>query len=170
MYYLCNMKITLSKTEFFIGVQYGIMRQMHNLGNGLKDAYGAETMDGWGVHIEGACAEMVLAKALGCFYNGNMGDLKASDVNMPDLRIECRSTSYNTGRLILHEKDSDDALFFLLTGKAPTFEIRGFIKGSDGKQQKYWSDPSGKERHAFFVPQSALTEFVSKEESKVHAR
>jgi hypothetical protein len=158
------MKVRLNKSEFFIAVQHGVMRQMQNLKNKLKDAYGAEMMDGWGVHIEGACAETVLAKTMGVFYNGNMGDLDATDVNLENSKIECRSTSHLTGRLILHEEDSDDAFFFLLVGKAPEFEIKGWIKGVDGKKKAYWSDPTKKGRHAFFVPQSALNRFVSKEE------
>jgi len=47
-------------------------------------------------------------------------------------------------------------VFWLLCGTNGKYSIKGWILGAEGKRKEYWSDPTGKDRPAFFVPQSAL--------------
>ena len=66
-----------------------------------------------------------------------------------------RTAAKESYRLILHPKDKDEAVFILLTGKAPTFTAKGWIYGKKGKLEKYWTDPKTG-RPAFFIPQKDL--------------
>ncbi len=149
------MEITLNKVEFWNAINVGIIRQMQNISKGRIDAYGAQEMDGWGIHIEGACGEAAIAKLFNIYYNGNIGNLNAVDVNHNKIKLEVRTTQSHTNRLIMHDKDKDDAYYILLTGKAPTFVVRGYIKGIDGKNEKFWDNPT-KYRPAYFIAQSQL--------------
>lgn len=147
------MEVKLTSYEILTGAHVGIMRQTQNLKvRPGTDAHGASLSDGWQLNIEGALGEMALAKALGIYWNGNIGALDAGDVG----KFEARTTSRENGRLILHPSDSDWALFFLLTGVNGRYTIRGWIRGEIGKDAAYWSDPSGHGRSAYFVPQHRL--------------
>lgn len=148
--------IGLTSGELQIAAAVGVLRQLENLGKQRPDAYGAPIDEGWQIHIEGAAGEQAFAKWSNRYWSGNLGNLRAADVGS---KVQVRTTRHATGRLILHpddEKDPPDDVFVLLTGAAPTFCIRGWIYGRDGKTDAYWTDPTGKNRPAFFVPQSAL--------------
>ena len=59
-------------------------------------------------------------------------------------------------RLILHDDDKDNRPYILVYADAPDFYIKGWMMGADGKEKKYWSDPQGTNRHAYFVPDEDL--------------
>jgi hypothetical protein len=56
----------------------------------------------------------------------------------------------------LHPDDKDEDLFFYVVGTNGAYDIYGWLHGANGKQEKYWSDPTGNNRHAFFVPVADL--------------
>ena len=145
------MEISLTPYEMMTAAQVGVMRQVQNLKNGRQDAYGATTFKGWQMHIEGAMGECAVAKALGLYWNGSIGNLSAADVGC----IEVRTRSRHSYDLILHDRDNDDAFFILVTGANGRYKLRGYIRGHRGKDRKYWSDPAGG-RPAYFVPQKEL--------------
>lgn len=144
-------KIELTPAEMLLAGQVGLMRQVQNLRNGRQDRFGCDPGSGWQVHIEGACGEFAVAKFLGVFWSGNLSFLKAADVGS----IQVRTSSENHHRLILHDSDPSDARFVLVTGRAPSYTLRGWVTGSDGKRKENWSDPAGG-RPAYFVPHSSL--------------
>jgi hypothetical protein len=127
-----------------------VERRSQNIEHGRSTRYGAP-IDSWTPGIEGAIAEMALAKLLNVFWSGAVGDLRARDAG----RLQVRSTSRPDGCLILHDEDADDDIFVLAIGVAPTFKFCGWITGRSGKDKRYWRDPAGG-RPAYFVPQSAL--------------
>lgn len=107
---------------------------------------------GWQVNCDGACGEMALAKYLGVFWDGNMGNFQAADVGA----LQVRTNPNAWGDLMLHPKDKDEDIFVLiLSDKMPSYTLRGWIYGHEGKLQKWWRD-GAKGRPAFFVPQSEL--------------
>jgi len=149
--------VNLTFSEMRIAVEVAAQRQCQNLRNGRHHRYGLSGEEGWTPHIEGACGEMAVAKYLGIYWSGSLGDLKAKDVG----EFQVRTASNHDYRLILHEADKDDGVFLLVTGVAPELMLRGWIVARDGKKPENWSDPKGG-RPAFFVPQIALhpmTEF-----------
>lgn len=81
--------------------------------------------------VEAIGAEMACARALGLTW---------VDHNKPDPEgdlgpgIQVRHTRYRTGKLLLHKSDSDDHVFYLVTGNYPNFTIAGWITGERGKR------------------------------------
>ena len=118
---------------------------------------GDRNVRSWDFEIDGAAAELVVAKSLNRFYEGPVGNFKGGDVG--DLQV--RHTSKEGGRLIVRDEDSDNAYFILVTGVMPTYNIVGYIKGIEAKKKSYLYGPGGN-KPAFFVPQDDLTTWTSK--------
>lgn len=144
--------ISLTWHEVLLAASVGTMRQVQNLKNDRKDKYGADPDNAWTPHIEGACGELAVAKYLGVFWNGALGNLGADDVGNFQVR---RRTRMDWDLLIQPDDDDNDA-FIAIVGKLPKLYICGWMMARDAKRQEWWADKSGKNRPAFFVPQSAL--------------
>src|SRR5262245_34183499 len=130
----------------------GVLRQVNALKNGFQNAHGAQDDNNWQTHVEGACGECTAGKFLGLHWNGNIEKLGGPDVGPYGVRT--RSEHWHD--LILHRSDPDDRVFILVTGLNGNYVVRGWIFARDGKKPEYWSDPSKKNRWAFFVPQEVL--------------
>lgn len=142
--------IRLSSSELITAATIGALRQITNLRDGRTAAYGSVEESPWQIHIEGACAEMAVAKAMNRFWSGALGALDADDVGP----LQVRSTARRDGSLILHAEDRDDRAFVLVTGQAPTYVLRGWIHAAHGKRKEFYRSDV---RHpAYFVPQNAL--------------
>ena len=144
--------VHLEWPEVYRAAEVGIMRQVSACQKKRADCYGLNPADGWSAHIEGACGELAVAKYFDRFWSGTIGQVDQSDVG----EYEVRTSDRQNARLILHPNDKDGARFFLVTGHAPDFELVGWIYARDGKRPEFWTDPTGKNRPAFFIPQSAL--------------
>ena len=147
-------QVILTPPQTMIGAHVGIMRQVQNIKMGNADKFGAYPKDGWLLHIEGCLSEMAVAKYLGLYWDGSLGNWKAADVG----KLEVRSTTYPKGRLVLHNppKDSPDSIFISIRGVNGVYNIVGWMRGVDGQHKDYWEDPTGKGRHAYFVPDDKL--------------
>jgi hypothetical protein len=149
-------KVTLTWSEVMQAAMVGVMRQTTNLRDGRKDAHGlGSELDGWGLHVEGCCGEMAAAKALGVFWSGSHGTLRVPDIG-EQFQVRTRTLrTQQSNSLILHPSDLDDAIFILVLGRVPAYEVAGWIQGAAGKRPEHWKDPAGG-RPAFFVPPSVL--------------
>jgi len=143
-------EIRLTLSEMQIAAHVGIQRQLQNLKNNARPAYGAGSSNDWQLHVEGALGEMALAKHLGIYWDGK-GQMRAPDVGNVDVRTSVRDSA----RLIIHESDPDDRFFFLLIGGNGRYRCVGGMYGRDGKRNEFWTDPAGG-RPAYFVPQNKL--------------
>lgn len=146
-------KVELSPEEFLMGAMAAVYRRIRSTFQGKKDRFGHDGRDVWSMEIEGALAEMALAKSQGLYWSGQGGQ-NALDV----LGYEVRQTSYDNGHLILHPDDADDVRYVLITGQLGSYMIRGWLYGREGKQEKYWSNKFTRE-WAFAIPQGDLWEF-----------
>lgn len=144
------MRTTLEWYEAAMASDVGRMRHLASIKAGRKDAYGFDGL-GWSEHIEGACGEMALAKCLGVYWDGSVDSFKAND--LPGIQIKTRSR--DDYELIVRPGDSQDATYVLVTGKCPSYEIRGWIAGRDAMRQEWLRDYGGRPP-AYFVPQDAL--------------
>ena len=74
-----------------------------------------------------------------------------------DLRdgSEVRSTPYLHGRLLICHADHDERPYILVTGRAPTYTVRGWMRGREARCEEYWW-PNAPQRPCWAVPQSAL--------------
>lgn len=138
------------RVEFAIGVA----RDRQEQSKVHPEKHG-QARDPLAVHIEGAIGEMVVADYLGIEWDGNLGSYQAADVG----RHQVRATRWVNGKLIVHPHESDDDRFVLVTqdsGREQAYMIRGWLFGRECKVPKWWADPTGQDRAAFFVPQEAL--------------
>jgi len=133
----------------FLGVLVGGHRRVSSRARGLT-AKDTGALDTWTMEIEGACAEIAVAKLTGTYWWAyQSGRDKAPDSGSYHVRHTCR----DDGCLILHH-DDPDAMFVLVTGRAPDFEVRGAIRSVDGRDPRYWR--TNVPHPAYFVPASAL--------------
>ena len=138
----------------------GVERRISGLKDGRQPAYGIKAGAQWNEDIEGAGGEMMAAKALGLFWSGTIGVVRAPDLEGYAQRIEVRTTPYRDGHLLLHPNDPDNAVCILVVGSTPRFELKGWILAKDGKLKEYWGELKGQEgRPAFLVQQAALRPF-----------
>lgn len=144
-------KVSLSLSEILHAANAGTLRVVENIKLGRAGSHGLNSNTDWQLHIEGAMAECALAKFLNVYWEGK-GKFNGVDVG----DVDVRSTRYDNGKLIIHPSDDDNRKYYLLTGIDGNYIVRGWIWGRDAKNQMYWSDPSGKNRPAYFVPQDKL--------------
>jgi hypothetical protein len=151
--------VKLTLCEMLMACVVGITRNLHNIKDKTPHAYGANDSNNWQINIEGALAECALAKALNVFWSS--GKKRAPDVGIDD----CRCTPCESGHLIIHREDDSKRKYYLLTGRNGKYNIRGWMRGEDAQDEKYWGDKANNNRPAFFVPQSDLRPFEKPEEA-----
>jgi hypothetical protein len=142
--------ITLESSEMIFAINAGAMRRVYNLQRGLRDKYGL-VKHPWQADIEGAMAEMAVAKAFDVFWSGSIGKLHAMDAG----NYQVRYTPYETGHLVLNPADDDSQTFIFVTGGDGQYHLRGYaIAGEVKLEEFYTSKVPG--RYAYFVPQDML--------------
>lgn len=142
--------VILTPSEIMMAAQVGVMRHVQNIKRKVKEAYGASPDKDWQYDIEGALGEYALAKYLNRCWGGT-GEYRAPDV----CGVDVRTSSKDWGDLILHPKDPDTRIFFLLTGLNGRYTVRGWCYAKEGKKDQHWKDPAGG-RPAYFYPQTLL--------------
>ena len=136
--------------------EIGRLRQLAAIKSGRADRYGFEGL-GWSEHIEGACGELAVAKALKVYWDGSINTFSA-----PDLEggVQVRTRSRADYELIIREADNSDQIYVLVTGRCPAYAVVGWILGAHGKREE-WARSHGGRQSAFFVPHSALNDMTS---------
>jgi hypothetical protein len=119
-----------------------------------SDRYGKPNLDVWGIDIIGACGELAVAKALGRYWSGALGNHHKSDVGPYQVRTAAARPT--TPRLIIHHDDSDEMWFVMAVANPPVVDILGVLLANQGKKEKWWVDPTCKARPAYFVPANEL--------------
>lgn len=146
------MLVTLDKWEQLHATTIGAWRQLDNARR--SDAHGF-TGNGHDAHIDGALAELAVAKALNVYWSG----VRADPFDLPGDcgHLQVRSTRHRSGKLIVHPTDPDECAFVLVIASPPSqFLLAGWAYAADAKSDRWWADPTGNGRHVYFVPQSAL--------------
>lgn len=151
--------VELSWFELRLAAEVGITRNIEAIAAGKPTRVWRQggPSASWGVHVDGAAAEMAACKALGIYWSGSINTYQ----NEADVlkNIEIRSRAKADAPLIIRPKDDDDKIFVHLTGTAVMndFVVHGWIRASDAKVEKYWEDtypaPS-----CWFVPAEDLWE------------
>ncbi len=145
-------RVRLTSSELLMAAQAGCFRHVEDVYKQRDDRYGANRgADGWRIDIQGAAGEMALAKALKLYWSGK-GVLGAPDVG----EHQARTITNASHSLLMHKSDEWNRRFYLVHYNAPEFTIIGYILGKDAKMERWWSDPTGQGRPAYFVPQDAL--------------
>lgn len=146
------MRVHLTPSEMLMAAQTGITRNIRAIVNGSRHAYGMSGA-GWSEDIEGACAEMALAKALGIYWSNQLADRpnKKPDVG----GFEVRLGSKDHYRLVIRKNDDDAARVAFLTGIRGEYRIRGWVIAGEVKRPEFWRSEAGREPQ-FYVPHSCL--------------
>lgn len=150
MHTLATVTVTLDDSEYLHALIAGCLRRANARAKGRKNFYGAQSADAELLDMIGAVGEAVVAKHLNQFWAG-AGVFRGDDVG----RYQVRSTTYDSGHLVLNRNDSDDTPYILVCVNSGVGKIRGWVYGREGKQPQFWRDMSGR-GPAFYVPQSAL--------------
>lgn len=151
---MSDIAINLTQPELRYAAMVGMERMISALAKERNSGHGYDEQNGWQVHVEGACGECAVAKYFNVFWSGSAGEL---DKNFGDVgKFQVRTTPYPAGKLIVHPSDADEHTFLLVTGGYGQYVLRGWTKGRLGKNPQFWGDPTGKERPAYWVPQSVL--------------
>lgn len=148
------MRIALTNDERKKYAMVGVHRRSNALERGRKGAHGFNRDNvGWQIDCEAAMAEYAAAKALGVTYSP-VDD--ALDTHLGDIgrHLQIRSTQYNTGSLLVHDRDPEDDYFILVTGQDGVYDIRGWIQAKHAKQPAWWKVYKG--RGAYWVGQQHL--------------
>lgn len=145
----------LTWSEVAIAARIGEARTIRNRARGNGHRHGKAPGADWSGDIEAACAEVAAAKGIGVYLpvtttpdEDRHGDLGYG--------LHVRHSDRDDARLILHRDDQDVGLFILVVGRSPIYRLAGFLEAAAGKIERWWSDPTGDGRAAFFVPQSEL--------------
>jgi hypothetical protein len=144
------MQITLGLRERIMAANVGQMRRLTAMRRESVDSHGAKDL-GWDEDIEGAAAELIVAKYLNVFWN------LETDVGDPDIgtNIQVRWTRRHDNSLIVRPSDPADHFYVLVTGQMPTMTIQGFILGLEAQDAAWLRSPNGRAA-AWFVPSEYL--------------
>lgn len=144
--------VRLTPHELFMAANVGLRRQVSSLVAGRQDRHGLNPDDGWRVHIEGACGELAVAKFLGKYWDGSVDTFRS----LPDLdNVEIRTRSKHYYELLIRTDDDPDKVYILVTGTAPNYRVRGWMKGRDAQRDEWLQNHGGREA-AWFVPPEHL--------------
>ena len=139
------MKVELTLFELEMGAIVGSKRRADSISKKRK----GHKRGSWDKDVEGALGELAVCKAIGTYWNGSVNTFK--DLADVGDNIEVRHTELDSGKLIIRPGDNPESLYVLVTGSAPTYDVKGWIKGDDGMKQKFMMNPGGA-GIAFFVP------------------
>lgn len=148
-------RVRLTHEQMTYAAQIGARRHIEALARNLPDRHGYDGADGWTVHIEGACGELVVAIALNRTWEATVNTFKVGgDVG----HLQVRTRSKHGYELLVRDGDRDEDIFVLVTGQAPNYRIVGWIRGVDAKRPE-WQQTHGNRPPAYFVPHRALRAF-----------
>jgi len=101
----------------------------------------------WGFHIESAHAELAVCKYLGIYWGFGVNTFHVEDIVNTNLEIRWSSRSD------LKVRPDDTGVVISVTGKCPSYEIKGWIEAENALQDKWRYD---KEPICYFVPHKEL--------------
>jgi len=154
-------QVDLMSYELLQAAVVGVARHIKALSRQQPDSYGFDGETGWQAHIEGACGELAVAKCLGLYWSGSIDTFKVGG-DVGKLQVRTRSKQYYD--LIVRPDDRSADIFILVTGRAPTFQIHGWIVGTEAKKPEFLQTYGGRPE-AYFVDKDHLH---SIEALKVH--
>jgi hypothetical protein len=107
------------------------------------------TAGNWSTDVEGAMAELAVAKAGGLYYGFTNWSMKRPDVAL----FQVRSTTTPSGHLLLRQNDNPEETFIFVVGAYGEYDIIGWLVGKEGMIPKYWRDKDARGNPAWWIPQ-----------------
>jgi len=143
--------IELTPFELYGGAMTGINRQIESLRKGNKDNLASSSGSGFGSHVEGAIAEIALAKHLHTYFPFTVNTYHSQPDVFPNFDAKWRGREDDDMFVSIDAKD--DTLYVLVTNKGFNYTLHGWATGAEVKQCPIkW--PGGRPAH--LVLQSQL--------------
>jgi hypothetical protein len=146
-----SIDVTLSREELELASMIGSKRHLNSMARGSQPAHGFQG-DGLSIHVEGAAAEIAVAKALGLYWPATVDSYSAADIG-DDIQVRLRRK--HEYELIVRPGDSDSHRYVHVTGTMPHFVVHGYIQGAAAKRPE-WLRSYANRPAAHFVPTDAL--------------
>ena len=143
--------IKLSSSELMSAAVTGALRRITSLQNKLNAGIYHASGNEWSTDIDGAAAEMALAKHIGAYWSAHVNSMKEADV----LNWQVRSTHHKDGCLIIRGHDDPEQSYVLVTSAAPNYTIVGWMSAKEGRQDRNFRR-SNTGLDAWWVPQQDL--------------
>ena len=148
------MKVVLTPSEVYHGAAVGMNRRVESMRLGLKSGpVGFNSRGRWEIDLEGALAEMAVAKGMDLYWAARVNTFKT----LPDIDpyIEVRSGRPSGSMLIVRPNDHMDSAYVLAVGAAPVYNILGWLWGREAMKPEFEYDKNGR-APAYFVPKTKL--------------
>lgn len=121
-------RIELTADEIHMGATHAIYRRCMKH-RGLRGDRVQKEVSTWDNEINGALAEVAFCKWRNKYWSGVTG-LRANDA--PDAEVRWTKHEGNGG-LIVYDHDKDEAIYVLMDGGPPVFNVVGFMRGREAK-------------------------------------
>jgi hypothetical protein len=152
-------QINLTPAECYQAATCGIQRSLRAISRGSK--HRLDSIGGWNQHIEGAAGELAAAKALGVYWPASVDLFQAADIQAfgRGLEIKTNLSRPEDGDLMVHQTPAPkpDTVYILVRGQIPTFNVIGWIRGSQLTAQHVRTLAAG--HSVFIVPNAELNRF-----------
>lgn len=151
--------VDLTAAEVIHAALIGALRHNNAAVNDRKDAVAepGELNSSLARHVNGAGAEIAVAKLMGLYWGGHLDRFKGPDLGKA---TQVRSRTLDRHDLIVRDADNSDHFYVLVTGVGPEFKVWGWIKGVDAKQDKYRDNPGGLGR-CYLIPKADLHPMIN---------
>jgi hypothetical protein len=150
-------RITLTWPEIELGAKVGTMRLVHRRKTAMGNASRRPEHNAWTGEIEGAQAELAVAKHLGVFWSGTVGEPGApSDVSCYQVRCNSSRKYEDT---VLRPTDKPNRVYISVLSYMPHFGIIGWLWGADGMCAEYEHPGEEGRPPCWFVPRDKLQPF-----------
>lgn len=145
-------RVLLTWKEVYRAAQIGLKRNIQSMMRGLEHVPPLlNDLEAWINHIEGACAELAVSKWLRISWEATVNTFRSGyDVG----KYQVRWVTKRGYRLILSDKDDPGHVFILVEGRAPEYDLVGWIRGIDGMREEFTEDHG--RGPAYYVPRSFL--------------
>lgn len=142
------MIIELNANEVLVATYIGSRRNAEASFRNRKPRFPEKVLgEMWGFHIEAAHAELAVAKCLGIYWGFGVNTFHVEDI--VNTKIEVRLSLREDVKV----RPDDNGIIVSVTGKCPTYEIKGWVKASDAKKEQY---KYNKEPVCYFFPHNQL--------------
>lgn len=150
-------RITLSWGEIALGAAVGTMRLVYRRKNAMENGSARPDWNVWTGEIEGAQAELAVAKHLGLFWSGTVGERAAPD-DVGSYQVRCNS-SREYDDTLLRKTDKPNRAYISVLSFMPEFHIIGWVWGEDGFRDGRLFEGDKKRPPCWFVPRTKIQPF-----------
>ena len=145
-------RVRLTWKEVYRAGQIGLKRNIQSMMRGLEHVPPLlKPLEAWINHIEGACAELAVAVWLKIPWEATVNTFRSGyDVG----KYQVRWVTERGYRLILSDKDTPGHAFILVEGRAPDYDLVGWLRATDGLKPEFLQDYG--RGPAYYVPRHLM--------------